>query len=71
MQVTFDISLDELGRIVSLLKKWRKAKPYGLHATQQEVELFRRSPIDAIRVVRNRTGCTLKEAKDLLVEAAK
>ena len=65
MNVTLDVSEEELVEISRLLERLREPV-----LTVEELEIVVASPIQAIRSVRGRLGCSLKTAKDI-VDAAR
>ena len=71
MNVTLDVSTEELVEIAQLLDRHRKHKVFlatSPSLTEEEKEIAINSPINAIKSVRARLGCTLTAAK-VLVDA--
>ena len=61
MNVTLDVSEEELVEIPRLLERLREPA-----LTVEELGIVVASPIMAIRSVRGRLGCSLKMAKDIV-----
>lgn len=68
MKVEFDLTLEELAEVAQLLLQLRKAVALRAQrpTSAERAAITAGNPIEAIKLVRARLGCGLKEAKDLV-----
>ncbi len=69
MNVTLDVSPEELVEIAQLIAQLRKDAEFAASSpslTDEEREMSKSRPVDAIRAVRTRLGCSLMAAKRLV-----
>jgi ribosomal protein L7/L12 len=72
MNVTLEVSPEELVEITKLIAQLRQLRKDAEFAasspslTEEERQMAASSPIGAIKAVRDRLGCTLKAARDLV-----
>jgi ribosomal protein L7/L12 len=69
MNVTLEVSPEELVEIAKLIAQLRKDAEFAASSpslTEEERQMAASSPISAIKAVRERLGCSLMAAKNLV-----